>query len=236
MFTATSFTRGILFFSSNHRDLAVETYYEGDEIVTAVGNRNTLKEKYRKMNKEDKLNSKVLKPTTLMLIQFVVILLLYFSSHSVSVLFASIFFCVTTFIYFYSIGDLYLSSLKDNSSAYRFRKIHAAEHKVLNAYTKLGRIPTSKEIKKFSSIHISCGFNSILNKIITFFVISLGIAFIDQIGFVKTILVCLGLIILTWLFSPLRILQKLVTAPPSYREVNLAIAGLSHLLELEKKE
>lgn len=236
MFTATSFTRGILFFSSKHRDLAVETYYEGDEIITAVGNRNTLKEKYKKMNKEDKINSKVLKPTTIMLIQLIGILLLYFSSHSINVLLAAIFFCITTFIYFYSIGDLYLSSLKENSSAYRFRKIHAAEHKVLNAYDKLGRVPTAKEINKFSSIHIACGFNSILNKIVTFFVISLGIAFINQLGFVKTILICFGLIVITWLFSPLRTLQKLVTASPSHRELNLAIAGLSHLLELEKTD
>lgn len=119
----------------------------------------------------------------------------------------------------------FLFNLEYIKNARRILRFHGAEHKVLNAYEELGRIPTIEEVKKFSRFSNRCGTN------ITTYVID-NILMIMA-SYINNPLRRLGIIIIiNVVFITLveagcfNFLQRLNTSEPTVEEIKVAIEGL----------
>lgn len=114
-------------------------------------------------------------------------------------------------------------------------KFHSAEHKVVNAFNQLNRIPTLEEAWSFSRFNKKCGTNSI-----THIFLDSTILFICT--FIQNpilrIVIPLCLIVLVFILAKFNLLrwgQFFTTLPPTDIELKLAINGLKEWLNLEEK-
>ncbi len=143
-------------------------------------------------------------------------------------------FCDTIRIIAFFYGTIHLMVLLDailNVSS-QTKRLHAAEHMVLNAWQKTSSIPSIDDIRKFSKLSPNCGICYVSTRI--FFAMSI---------FILTSL--LGIYILffiPFLYVSSHLLRVLhffnwieygVTKNPTNKELEIAIAGLKALVEKE---
>lgn len=111
-----------------------------------------------------------------------------------------------------------------------FLKNHGAEHKVVTAYEKLGRIPTVEQANQFSRIHRCCGV-TIFSAFITSQIIGF-IVYIQTSYIIPEIILFLMPLVFQKIF-PFNFIGKLAqfftTSIPERRNIELAIAALSAL-------
>jgi len=127
---------------------------------------------------------------------------------------------------------------KRDKNGYYTAKFHGAEHKVLNAYKKLQRIPTLEEARKFSRFSKLCGSRAIIYRMFMFTLLTATIIFIlhhNSIIYFITVLAIVGFVIICEKHGLLNFLQVFVTSKPSDKEINLAIEGLKQFEILENK-
>lgn len=121
---------------------------------------------------------------------------------------------------------------KKCSDFYHQALFHGAEHKVVNAYTSLGRIPFSiEEIKKFSIISKKCGSRYIFsNVLMTLFSCFSIILFANKNIFFTILLITIIIIFfkLSAKYGFLSFLQVLVLKNPTDRELILALEGIKY--------
>lgn len=125
---------------------------------------------------------------------------------------------------------------KRNRHGENFRRLHGAEHTVVNAYEKLGRIPTVEEASKFSRFNNNCGTNYYSSHFITVIVLVIMsfnltswyrvIAFFTII-FISNALVKLGVFNFT---------QFITTQNPKKEELEVAIEGIKLWEKKEEQE
>ena len=125
-----------------------------------------------------------------------------------------------------------------NNDGKKVARYHSAEHMVLNAYRKLGKVPSLDEIKTFSRFSQYCGSRALMSKIIAYIPNSLAIAFCDEIHFITFI----SILIISYIISRkllekdfIKIEQILFTEPPTDLELEVAIKGLETLVKEEEK-
>ena len=109
-------------------------------------------------------------------------------------------------------------------------KNHSAEHKIINAYHHLKRIPTIEEAKKFSRFSFFCGSNlapaMILSQLLGYFVYKyMGLI-------IPEILLFIIPHIFPGIFLVGFIVQIFSTQKPSDENIELAIAAISKLEEI----
>lgn len=108
---------------------------------------------------------------------------------------------------------------------------HAAEHMTVSAYNKLKRIPTVREVKKFSRINRCCGI-SIYSALITGQIISFIIFFYADFKISEILLLLISLFFAT--IFPFNVLGKFgqlfTTSKPNKENIELAIAALKSLI------
>lgn len=133
--------------------------------------------------------------------------------------------------------EIVYNAKKKNRRGYSIAKFHAAEHMVLDAFEKLGRTPTLKEVKNYSRFSGECGTHSENWKVLSMLVITLLILLEGELGLYSTI----GAIALTVLISRLGIrygwlksMQVLSTAKPGDTELNVAIEGMKAIEEMQR--
>jgi len=129
----------------------------------------------------------------------------------------------------------YVMKKKDNRG-YSIAKFHAAEHKVLNAYKKLKRIPTIEETKKFSRFSTQCGSIVRTFRIVMFFLFSILMTCIlhyNNMIYLFCVLFVLELMVLAVKHGWLNFLQVFFTSIPTDKEIKLAVEGLRQFEMME---
>lgn len=113
-------------------------------------------------------------------------------------------------------------------------KNHGAEHMVFSAYNRLGRIPTIEEAKPFSRINKNCGV-TIFSGFITFQLIGFLVYYFTQIVIPELVLFVLPFLISSLFPFNLigKVAQLFTTSVPEDEHLELAIAALSRLEEIE---
>lgn len=116
------------------------------------------------------------------------------------------------------------------------RGLHGAEHTVLNAYSKLGRVPTVEEASRFSRFHNYCGTNTTLSDIIAA-IITIIVSF-QTTSWTRAIIVIIIPIIMNLLAKTgiFNFVQFITTDKPCKKELEVAIAGVKLWDEKEKQE
>lgn len=114
------------------------------------------------------------------------------------------------------------------------KKFHGAEHKVLNAYNALDRLPTMDEALKYSRFYIACGctISSVILSIVTAVYVSIVI-FDNIVIIILSILIMLYFILKLWAKGKLNIFQLFTTAEPTNVEIKVALEGLKWWLKEE---
>lgn len=144
----------------------------------------------------------------------------------------TVWYLIPTFFYTFLVVGVIIESRK--SDCYEMLKNHGAEHKVLTAYKKLGRIPTVEEADRFSRINKACG-ATIYSAFITTQLIGFAVYLNTSYIIPEIILFIIPLFFNT--IFPFNVIGKLVqfftTSKPERRNIELAIAALS---ALERKE
>lgn len=125
-----------------------------------------------------------------------------------------------------------LSAFFDTYLDNNARQFHAAEHMIINSYSKLHRVPSIEELSQYSRFSINCGSNDMFSVLITCIVTLLCVIF----EFNSNLYLILILIILGFYGSCLiSFIQFFTTKPPTERELKIAIIGLTAWIENEEK-
>jgi uncharacterized protein YqhQ len=119
----------------------------------------------------------------------------------------------------------------------QLKKNHGAEHMVLSEYKKLKKIPTIDETMRFSRINAKCG-TTLIGSLISAQLIGYFVyKFIDY--EIPDVILFLASFIVGGV-APLCLIgvlgQLFVTEKPDYKNIELAIAAISALEEIEMKE
>ena len=134
----------------------------------------------------------------------------------------------------FGLGSFFIRVYCFKSDVFRY---HSAEHQVFNAYNALGRVPDINEIKNFSKFHNNCGTNNITRMIIiSLFFESLICLVCLDIPIEVLYIIVIGFVVAFKFLDKkgkLNFLQHFVTLPPTDKELNLAIKGLSRVIEYE---
>ena len=171
-FIAISSSNGITFFSRIFPHLAVESYYdENDKIKNDVI-----------LNTSNIKSESSVTPTQVCQIlelnryaSFITLILAttiaLFSNRlnmvNIGIIGAMIYFIQKDLfvLYFFNIFNV-INFKSKNGIARKMSRFHGAEHKALNAYEKLERVPTAQEVKKASRIAKDCGSLIYFNRIV----------------------------------------------------------------------
>lgn len=112
------------------------------------------------------------------------------------------------------------------------RRFHAAEHMIINAYSKLHRVPSIEELSQYSRFNTSCGSNCM---VIIFILCMVSLLYLI---FKVNFNLCYIILLVSIVFEEIGLLnfvQLLVTKPPTERELRVAIIGMNAWLENEQK-
>lgn len=114
------------------------------------------------------------------------------------------------------------------------RRFHGAEHKVLNAFETLKRIPTIEEALRYSRYYMFCGGTIVVVLLSIVTVIYFGLVIFDHIVFSALfIIIMLYLVLKLWANDQLNFLQNFTTAEPTVIEIKVAIEGLKGFIKEE---
>lgn len=114
------------------------------------------------------------------------------------------------------------------------RRFHGAEHKILNAYNALNRLPTMDEALKYSRFYMFCGCTMV--SVFLAFGTAIYLCIVIFEGIVITIIAILVMcyfILKLWTRGKLNIFQLFSTSEPTTIEVEVALEGLKGWLEEE---
>lgn len=147
----------------------------------------------------------------------------------------------TGMVTFSIVGTHYLYKVVYNIYDMKYKckslgKFHGAEHMSINAYNKLNRIPTLKELKKSSRFSNHCGSNKINGIIIIFAFISFAGPFLIWMGVIKYLIIMMLIPIIIAVLSyvgVMNMLQVFFTNKPTDIELQVALEGLKRYEKLE---
>lgn len=240
---ASSFNNGIMFYSKHNPkyvtmitiDEAQSTQVQWLSEKAAQKEEEMQNQNAEYKEKEDLLLDKII---IFMIIPLVLILITYYIDANHALKFLRIFdgimipFFLISLIAVIIIASFLFVALLKNISTSR-HKFHAAEHMIVNAYSKLHRIPSLEELRKYSRFSTRCGTNKLLTILNACIIslISLLFKLDSRLLFIVMMILCACI-----LFGLLNFVQILVTEPPTDRELNVAIEGLKAWLENEQEK
>lgn len=125
-----------------------------------------------------------------------------------------------------------LAIKKSDKTSFKF---HSAEHMGINAFNKLGRVPTIDEIKQYSRFNNNCGTNTAadFSVLCTLMLLCTFIPniYLEIIGILVSVLI----VVILKNIGCLNFLQKFTTLPPTDKELFVAIAGIEEWIANEKR-
>ena len=144
-------------------------------------------------------------------------------------------FEIGAFIPSITVIDAFFGNYKTEEMVASFNRCHGAEHKIVNAYTKLKRIPSVEEARAFSRIHKECGCVSSGNRVVFFAALGSAISFHSQLGTMGSFLIVLVTFLLIYFFTtsglnPWKLIEYANTAEPDDLELEMALSALERLL------
>ena len=224
---------GIVFYSNEYPQIVIDTYVENGEIKTCVDELDFSKFKKQLYGNLDKKRYySIIKLSNL--IDIILIILSIFTL-KINLILASVFFSFTIsndlFKFLYQIYNIKFGKMKSTG---RYR---AAGYMAINAYNKLNRVPTVKEIRKFSRFSKNCEYEMKIRDIIIFVSFTILIAlnlsrFSVWFSFIYPFLVILMIIDIK--YSIFRVFQILITNKPTKLELKIAINGIEEFEKYEK--
>ena len=132
-----------------------------------------------------------------------------------------------------SLGVFVIRTYLERKNTFKF---HSAEHMVLNAYSKLKRVPTIEEIRQYSRFINDCGTNVTTQMVMSFTLMFLC-TFIHNLLYMFIGMLSVNIIVFILLQCGfLNFLQKFTTIIPTDKELEVAIAGMNVWFENEKKK
>ena len=242
---ASSLRNGIVFMSGVTNQLQVKSYFDSrrNSIETIIRWHDDFKWNRgidRDLKGQDIISKKEEKlvETTGWFINLLLIIYTIFVARDIRYIVASVYYSFTASKYLYvSIYQSFKMKVLNNDGK-KLARYHSAEHMILNAYHKLGKVPSLDEIKTFSRFSQYCGSRALMSKIIAYIPNSLAIAFCDEIHFITFI----SILIISYIISRkllekdfIKIEQILFTEPPTDLELEVAIKGLETLVKEEEK-
>lgn len=230
-----SVDNGIIFVSNHNKENYVFSTVDSKyRVKTVVTTRKEYEEKYRSKNntKIDNFCAKLERITNIALF-FTIIILLFFAPREELIL--TIILTVgrleCLFLIFAFIMTFVMQIFVSDKSAFKF---HGAEHMVANAYNDLERIPTRKELKKYSRFNKDCGGNFAL----LLFLNCISLFLCSYLSLEYGIIV-FGLVLVLTFFGyrkgVFNFIQKFTTMPPTQKELDVALNGLKLWLEMENQ-
>lgn len=224
--SARSMNNGIIFYSKRHKGyLAIATVDEQGNITSEWMSKKEYKNKYLENIEPKEFLGLLLSFLAFMVIE--IFLVEYISDN---------YFIQISLIVLASIEAFILRCYNDKKFRPNVHKFHSAEHMVINACQKLNKVPTIEELSNYSRFDNTCGTNIvtllIVNNISLFFC-----SFISDLFYMCVAIIFSFVIIMILLKNGfLNFLQIFITAPPTDRELQVAIAGMTVWLENEQKE
>ena len=174
-FLATSSRNGITFFSRIFPFLAVESYYdENDKLESRVHlDPSTVNYEVTVSPMQAcQIMDLTFCSNTIVIILALIMIMFSESFDIIIVGTAAAMFCFVQkglfAYYFFHMFNIYniINSKSNGGKARAIGRFHGAEHKALNAYEKLGRVPNFEEVKKESRLAKDCGSLVHFNKIV----------------------------------------------------------------------
>ena len=224
---ARSFENGIVFLSRRHFGyLSLSSIDDNGNIETKWTNKNNMPQ--IELNKKpDKIFDFVIFPLIL-LVTIIVVKNLHQNPIFAlrSYLIGEVIITLLSFL----AGNLSIKTTKN-----RTKMFHSAEHMVINAYTKLKRIPSLEEARNSSRFHNYCGTNNTTVIVLDNFFIFLCTFLPTKKYIVIGILSIVIIIQLLKRLGLLNIMQIFTTSPPTDMELLVGIEGLKTWLENEEK-
>ena len=239
---ARSKKNGIVFYSNRIPFLGIEAILDDSEnIQTNIVDKGLEKfiDYLGTYNEEENtLNKKRIIIFYVLII--ILSIVLYVCFKNFGFLIASMYFLAFVFRDLYEfINEVPLLRKKDKHG-YSIAKFHGAEHKVVNAYNKLERIPTLEEAKKFSRFSKLCGSRTIIYSMFTYTVLTVSLFLYFSFNFNDFMYLAIMLAIIISIkigenYGVLNFFQVFVTSDPGDKEIELAIEGLKQFETLEDK-
>ena len=223
---AISLSNGIILFSDSHKHFGViATIDSNDEIFTKWEHERELKERIKEDYKESDKSS-MLRGSFVLLMILIIVFLFIINKGIIAMRIFLICSGINDFI------QLFCFKMLRDESVCRF---HAAEHMVVNALHKLGRIPSLEEVRNYSRFNKACGSNKMAFKIIVK-IILLILTFIFKDHLIEIFML---LVIIPFLPCDLALLnwvQFFTTLPATDRELKVAIEAAKELEKYELKK
>lgn len=114
-------------------------------------------------------------------------------------------------------------------------RYHGAEHAAINAFYDLGIVPSIDEIKKYSRFSLKCGSLSGLYKIAGWCVPAIAVLFPNYWCTLLVAVILYILLIIMYNKEKLYFMEFMVTSNPTDSEYEVAIEGLTKVLDEYKK-
>lgn len=237
---AHAISNGIIFCSNKYPDISTLAYFDDtDEIKTRQVFTDVCE--FEDFMRDPPKFVELCQKKNIILIDLLLIFLstiITILTVNPSFLFSAIYFSIMISSDFLFMLRNILTIKSTNQRNLSKARFHSAEHMILNAYTKLQKIPTLDEVKKFSRFSANCGSRFMLSKIALYTIVSILMAIVHYIGIIPY-LVLIGIIIIIFIIDSktgfLRFLQVLVTSKPTDKELLLAIEGIKQF-EITEKE
>lgn len=231
---ARSKSNGIFFYSNIFPRIGTETIRDEDGKITSRTIFDTVRydffEDYAEAKRKRFFSKKKIWAINMVLL-FIAILF-----REISYTFSTIFFVFLVSENFWELIELIFQIKKGNKI--NEGKMHSAEHKVINAYKKLQRIPTIEEVRNASRFSKDCGSRIAFRKAWGGAIVSLFIMIAPKLG-LKNILITILLGISLWIvgnfWGIFKYLQIFLINEPSDMELEVAIEAIKEYDKLESK-
>ncbi len=215
-----SMYNGIMLYSKRHKNKMAVATINDDEITASWVDVDSVKEDETENKEGNKRNNKAIAIfQAILLVEMLIIA-------SLKIIFDVSLNIIVRLIPFDTIIIMFLGifSLDENT-----KRFHGAEHQIINAFNKLGRIPTIDELQKFSRFSMFCGTNSMAN-----------IGLISLLLLIETFIPHNAiLIVVLWglfIINVLNFFQYFTTSQPTDKEQRVAIEAIKVWFEYESKE
>lgn len=225
---ARSMDNGIEFFSVRHEG------YMASSKIDELGNiktewTTTKKDEWTTTKKDEKNKVDIRVPVYAVILTIPLCFCLIIGEHMLAFRLFFIQYAFIKLTHFFKTRVICRKKRKDIS------RFHSAEHMVVNAYEKLNRVPTLKEIRNYSKFHNHCGTNETTEQVLKCILIVLCSFFSDSLDMLGGICAVNFIVPILLECGFLNFLQRYTTMEPTDKELLVAIAGMNVWVENEKK-
>lgn len=228
--SACSYSDGIVFHSNRHKGYAAISQIDENGNIKAKWKNLYVNEDGSEMSKTQKIYNKIQKNSWAIYWLVVMILTEIFSTFDNTLCISLILQVVDSVerLVIFAIG-----CYKQQKSTCRF---HSAEHMILNAFRKSGRLPSLEELRGYSRFSNSCGTNITTCIVVGNVLIFCGMFICYPLFRPMVVPVMVMVAYMLQMCGCLNFLQIFTTETPTDRELHVALEEMKVWLENEAKE